>query len=236
MNILLVNDDGYNEIGLLKVKNVLKKYGNVFVSAPLNQKSGASASISIHNGIRISMEDENMIIVDGTPVDCVYAGLTFFKDKEINLVVSGANNGYNLSFDTLFSGTVGAGMAASLFKIKVICFSSDWYNFDSIEEYTEESLKFIFKNKLLDKASILSVNFPSREFEHAKGIKFARIYNIDSQDELYMDNGVYRMKRKERAISPSDSDVEAVKSGYISITPLKASLQDDDLIEELIKK
>ena len=44
MNILLVNDDGYNAEGILLLQKKLKKYGEVTIVAPKNSMSAKSCS------------------------------------------------------------------------------------------------------------------------------------------------------------------------------------------------
>jgi 5'-nucleotidase len=48
---------------------------------------------------------------DGTPVDCVRAGLLYGLADGADLVVSGINHGANLADDVVYSGTVGAGLS-----------------------------------------------------------------------------------------------------------------------------
>ena len=45
MKILLVNDDGYGSEGIVLLEKLLKKYGEVFVSAPKEHQSGKGCSL-----------------------------------------------------------------------------------------------------------------------------------------------------------------------------------------------
>ena len=53
MNILLTNDDGINALGIKKVEQILKNYGNVFVVAPKVEQSGKACSINAFKSIKI---------------------------------------------------------------------------------------------------------------------------------------------------------------------------------------
>ena len=96
MNILLTNDDGFQAPGIEILESILKSYGTVYVVAPQQGKSGASASLTINRWINLKKIDDFHYAVDGNPVDCVIYGLNALNVK-FDLVVSGCNNGYNLS-------------------------------------------------------------------------------------------------------------------------------------------
>ena len=64
----------------------------------------------------------------GTPADCVKVGIeSILKDIEIDLVLSGINNGPNLGTDVIYSGTVAAaieGLVEGKPSIALSCDSS----------------------------------------------------------------------------------------------------------------
>ena len=53
MNILLTNDDGFQAPGIEILESILKSYGTVYVVAPQQGKSGASASLTINRWINL---------------------------------------------------------------------------------------------------------------------------------------------------------------------------------------
>ena len=107
MNILLTNDDGFLAPGLLALKDILKKYGDVYVIAPHYHQSGKSVGITFFKNLVIHQIDDRTWTVEGTPADCIIVASMLLKDK-IDLIVSGVNNGYNMSYDAMYSGTCGA--------------------------------------------------------------------------------------------------------------------------------
>ena len=240
MKILLVNDDGYTHPHFIKTKEVLEKYADVYVSAPLTQRSGASMSINMENKFPIEIIDDKSIAVASTPADCVSTGLFYFHDVKFDLVVSGTNDGYNASYDTLFSGTLGATLVARMSGIKAIALSAD-FNEANIEEKIDEAISFIFKNHLMDYADILSVNFPRPKFKKGLGFKIGHIYNeplsdsVTFKDDMAFSNRVHI----DRGVI-DDSDYYYVNNGYYSITPISATFEDkksssklEDLINSL---
>ena len=119
-NILLTNDDGYGSYGIGAMQDALEAAGHtVYVSAPASQQSGKSGSLTADFGAIIDFTEEvpgQEWSVDGTPADSVSAGLfgltpdVLPPGEAIDLVVSGVNDGENVSRFTNASGTVGAAM------------------------------------------------------------------------------------------------------------------------------
>jgi len=141
MIILLTNDDGIKSSKLHYAKEILRKYGTVYVVAPLVEQSAKSMALTI-GGFKYNKIDEFTYSVEGTPIDCVnfsLGGLNLHPD----LVVSGINDGYNLGFDTKYSGTVGACFQAQYFGFETIAFSSDNKGTSMVKKEFEKSLNYI---------------------------------------------------------------------------------------------
>lgn len=237
MKILLVNDDGYQDLGIITVRKVLEEYGDVYVSAPHDQKSGASVSIGVHKGSNFTRIDEKTIACYGSPADCVYIGL-YYYGTDFDLVVSGANDGYNESYDSLFSGTVGAGIAANLFGYKVLVLSADYHDTEeNIERKTRETMEFVLNNHLLDGFPFLSVNYPMKKYELGRGFKLGRIYNEPFLEKVIVnkENKLQSKRQFDYSIFNEDSDRLLTANGYYSITPLRASFEDTYNIDKFKK-
>jgi 5'-nucleotidase len=116
LNILLTNDDGFGAYGILRMQASLEAAGHtVFVSAPAENQSGRSGAVSAELGASVGFTEKvpgKEWAVDGTPADSVNAGLYGLVPEgvEIDLIVSGANDGENVGPGTNSSGTVGAAM------------------------------------------------------------------------------------------------------------------------------
>ena len=238
LNILLTNDDGYNAPGIVALYNVLKHYGNVTIIAPTDPMSAKSVSMTFWGGLTVTKVKDNIFHMNGTPADCVSYSRSQIKD--IDLVVSGCNNGNNVSYDTIYSGTVGACVEANMNHIPSIAFSTDDEYFEIISKEAKKVLDYIFEKKLVSPNYILNVNFPVREFKKAKGIKLTTLGF--RQDNIYHKNnkkdGMYYAYRDINWAHPctSDCDYVAIKEGYISITPLSYSLFDNAAYFDLKEK
>ncbi len=116
LDILLTNDDSYTAPGINILYDTLVAAGhNVTLVAPKENQSGKSMSFNTDVGAAVEVVnyDAGKWFVDGTPVDCVSAGLDMIlADNPPDLVVSGANFGENVGTLTHHSGTVGAALEA----------------------------------------------------------------------------------------------------------------------------
>ena len=231
MNILLTNDDGYNSIGINILKDKLKKYGRVTIVAPLNHMSAKSVAITLREGYVVKEVEEDVFYVDGTPADCVSFGLNAF-DIKFDLVISGCNAGFNLSYDTLYSGTVGASLESLTKGIPSIAFSCN-FNFDIVTKYFDDVFKYILDNNLLSTEYMLNVNFPNGE--EVLGIKLSSLYYAKHETYFVKENGKYYVHRicQEDYSDEPDSDCYLVHHGYVSITPLSKTCFHQEVLDKI---
>ena len=74
--------------------------------------------------MRLERLEDRRFAVEGSPADCVLAGLhEVMKDAPPDLVLSGVNRGHNVAEDTLYSGTVGGAMEAALHGVRAVALS-----------------------------------------------------------------------------------------------------------------
>ena len=234
MNILLTNDDGYNAPGILVLKEHLSKYGTVVVVAPDSPRSCHSASLTLGKGIQLVEVEKNVYKCSGTPVDCVSLGLCCFN-IEFDLVVSGCNDGWNNSYDSMYSGTIGAALEAMLFRKPAIAFSVHHHDsMEKVDKHFDEVWEYIINNKLIGKKHILNVNFPRDE---VKGIALSNLYY--RHDENYFtkeEDGYHAFRHLQTDFSDDpDSDCYHLEHGIVSICPLSRTYFDPEIKKELEK-
>ncbi|MEM6306548.1 MAG: 5'/3'-nucleotidase SurE, partial [Pseudomonadota bacterium] len=92
MRILITNDDGIHAPGLAVLETLAHEIvgteGEVWTVAPLTEKSGVGHCISYTSPIRYQREQgDRRFAVDGTPADCVLAGLHHFVQDPVDLVL-----------------------------------------------------------------------------------------------------------------------------------------------------
>lgn len=237
MKILLTNDDGYQAYGIKLLFEKLKKYGEVTMVAPHEPMSGASVSRIFWNESKVYRHAPDVYSVVGTPADAVHFGI-FGLNLQPDLVVSGINCGLNVGIDTIYSGTVGAGMEALKAKVKALAFSCDWDYFTPAEKEFDEVMDFILKYDLLTNKYLLNVNFVTKKFAAAKGIlltdlAFRPMHHYYIEEE----NGSFKNRR---TFLPyefiPDTDLWAAEYGYTSITPLKLGNRTYTGLSEMRKR
>lgn len=221
MEILLVNDDGYKSEALNKLKEILKQFGNVTIVAPNDAMSGKSIALTIYEPFELLCHGDNVYSIKGTPADCVSFGLTSLN-KKFDLVVSGINYGWNLTYDTMHSGTCGACIESLMYDTPAIALSME-RNHDDMYKYVSLALNYIFDNELISNKYFLNVNFPSGH--EVRGIKFTKL--AKRKDKRYyenINNTIYPKRIISEEELNNDSDVYAVNNGYISICPMKENV------------
>ena len=241
MKILIVNDDGINAEGIRHLVNAAKEYGEVFVVAPMTQQSAVSQGITVHEPIEIKryqdkFEDVVSYAISGKPADCVKVAIEYLH-LDVDLVLSGVNDGPNLGTDILYSGTGAGASEACVFNLPAVSFSTDFGHFDIVEKELKDTLGYVINNDLPKNGTVINVNFPLNQYTESKGIKFTyqgkRIFSA----KFRHDNGKYWQEGNWIKVENYEgSDVCAVTDGYISISPIKLDRTDYDYLENLRKK
>lgn len=127
MNILISNDDGVNAAGILAAKQAVEDLANVYVVAPDKNNSSVGRRISLFKHLKIDsckLEDGSPACsVSGSPADAVIVGVDYVMDGKPDLVITGINQGLNISCDITSSGTVCAALEAVSLGIPAIAVS-----------------------------------------------------------------------------------------------------------------
>lgn len=228
MNILITNDDGIHAEGIAVLAEAARAFGRVYVAAPASQCSAMSHRITITRAMAVEAVDFPIPVagawsVDGTPADCVRAALDVILPEKPDVVLSGVNHGFNVGYEIMYSGTVGAAMEGLMNGIPAIAVSSDVHSWMCAQELLPQILE-----KLLHTAPpagrIWNVNFPARE---AKGILWDRTpapcaYFVDGLIAVEQDGKTAvqypdELTRADSPRGPEGSDLNAVLRGFVSV-------------------
>jgi 5'-nucleotidase len=245
IRILISNDDGINSAGIHALAEALTALGEVFIVAPDRDQSAASHALNLYRPLRIEEISDNVYSVDGTPTDCINLAVNgLLKDKKPDLVVSGINKGENLGDDITYSGTVSAAIEGTLLGIPSVAVSlvstmgKNDFRFEAASYYTLLVAKYVLQTPL-PYGTLLNVNIPELPKDQIKGIKVTRqgkrvygkpiVEKVDPRGRKYYWIGGNEL----RSLDIEDSDIVAVKQGYVSVTPIKLDLTDYDLVEKL---
>ena len=229
MNILLTNDDGYFAEGIKLLREKLQKFGRVVIVAPQEVMSAKSCSIIIGHQVSVEKVEEDVYKMEGTPADCVAFGLSSLNIR-FDLVVAGCNDGFNISYDIMYSGTVGACLQAMTYHKPAIAVSCDVGDLTIVDDNFEKVFQYIIENNLLSFDYALNVNFPKGD--EIKEYVLTSIY-YRHETTYYVDcgNGKYYAYREinDKDCNEPGTDVYAVYHGQLSITKIsKTSLYKED--------
>ena len=240
---LLVNDDGVYAPGLAALVDSVDGLGEITVIAPHQERSGMSQAITVNQPLRLT-EVERGYMLDGTPADCVKMGVLGLNLTP-DFVLSGINNGANLGWDVLYSGTVAAAMEGVLQGIPSLAFSlcgsSDYFQAAQvIRKLLFEDPGFVTRPELIPKAGVLNINIPALALKQIKGLRITRLgvrdyHGVMQRREDPRGNYYYWMGGAPVASDSKELDIDsvAVEHGYISITPLKFDSTFHEAIPEL---
>jgi 5'-nucleotidase len=237
--ILVTNDDGVRSEGIHALAKALAPLGDVVVVGPQTEASAIGHALTLRRPLRMELLSEGVYEVDGTPTDCVNIAITQIYKPRGNmpdLVVSGINKGYNLGDDVTYSGTVAGALEAALLGIPGIAVSQQRtlgvYDFSTAAETAARVATLVLANGLTPR-TFLNINVPSvppkgmrATFQAKRNHVTVVAERMDPRDKPY-----YWIEEGEDSWEPHDqSDYQAVRDGYVSVTPLQPDLTAYDEI------
>ncbi|WP_299269355.1 5'/3'-nucleotidase SurE [Halorientalis sp.] len=240
--ILLTNDDGIESTGFRALYEVLSAVGSVTAVAPAADQSAVGRALSHNVEIR---EHELGYAIDGTPADCVIAGLgTLVPDAD--LVVAGCNQGANLGAYVLGrSGTVSAAVEATFFDVPAIAVSL-YVPVSTDTSYTEMNVaqsaygnaaratRYLAEHAIdagvFERADYLNVNAPVPEQSGDDPAEMAvtepsKAYMMDAErdgGEITLHDRIWQLMGEGDIPDPEGTDRRAVVDGKVSVSPLTA--------------
>jgi 5'-nucleotidase len=237
VRILVVNDDGIYSPGIAALAHAAQQFGEVRVVAPDVEQSSAGHAITAARPVRSRrtaiFDGIEAFRVNGTPADCVALGM--FLWEQVDVVLSGVNLGPNLGNATWHSGTLAAAKQATLLGSRGIALSApvrdETPDFSGLEPWIERVLRL-----LLDEAGprLVNVNFPLEP----KGLRWTSQavdqYDgkiVPGKDPMGREHFWFTVVPLERRAE--GTDLWAVEQGYVSLTPLRLDLTDQQELERV---
>jgi 5'-nucleotidase len=227
--ILVTNDDGYRSEGLLALADALRPLGEVTIVAPMTEASAIGHALTLRHPLRLERMADNLYAVEGTPTDCVNIAVTHVLRALPDLVVSGINKGWNLGDDVTYSGTVSGAFEAALLGVQAMSVSlrlSRAYDFSYAARASAAIAESIVETPLPAR-TFLNINVPKGEPKGYRITVQATRNHITSVAERHDPKGrpYYWIEEGQDEWQPHDrSDYQAVRDGYISVTPLHPDL------------
>ena len=234
--ILVTNDDGVHAEGIRILAEALARLGDITVVAPIQEASAIGHALTLRRPLRIETVDARTFAIDGTPTDCVNIAITHILHGNPDLIVSGINKGWNLGDDVTYSGTVSGALEGALLGIPSIAISAervkDTAEFDPSARIAAQVAEAVLERGM-PKFTLLNINVPRGEHKGFRVTVQARRNHVtvvskrmDPRHRAY-----YWIEEGENQWEPHDrSDYQAVRDGYVSITPLQPDMTAHDAV------
>ncbi len=170
--------------------------------------------------------------VNGTPADCVALGVHNWENIEV--VLSGINLGTNLGSAVWHSGTLAAAKQAALLGLRGIAFSTPSTDtepdFAALDPWVERTLRMLLEEKNLP---LVNVNIPVTPTGVCWTRQAVQHYDgrvVPAKDPMGRAHFWYTVVPIDKA--EEGTDRWAMARGYVSVTPLRLDLTDDQLLAE----
>jgi len=228
--ILVTNDDGVYSEGIRALADALSPLGEVIVVAPLAEASAIGHALTLRRPLRVETIGERIYAVDGTPTDCVNIAIASVLRAMPDLVVSGINKGWNLGDDVTYSGTVSGAFEAALLGPPGIAVSlqntGKGFDFSEAARGARTIAQAVLE-KGIPARTFLNINVPAGRTKGFRVTAQAKRNHITKIDERTDPRGqrYFWIEEGQNNWEPHDrSDFQAVRDGYISVTPLQPDL------------
>lgn len=250
MKILVINDDGIHAPGLWAAVDTLKDTCEVYVVAPDREQSGVGTSLTLHNPIRASRvppsakestDGVTAYSVEGTPGDACVLALEKLVGP-VDLVVAGINRGSNLGQDVLVSGTVGGALQAHVRGYPTVAISVAAIKdtrYDVACDFLRVLIGTIVSGVAVLPPSLINVNIPNRPAGNIEGVMVTRLGLRSYTESVTEDEDGMRKYYWVSRNNPvhqdtgDGTDIWALASNLISVTPIYTRLTDEDHIPAL---
>ncbi|PJE29814.1 5'-nucleotidase /3'-nucleotidase /exopolyphosphatase [Pseudooceanicola antarcticus] len=256
MRILITNDDGINAPGLQTLTAIASELagptGEVWTVAPAFEQSGVAHCISYAHPTMIAKLGERRYAAEGSPADCVLAGVhDVLAGKPIDLVLSGVNRGNNSGENAMYSGTLGGAMEAALQGLTAIALSQYYGpgNVDLEDPFEAAAahgadvvrrLLALHKPATAGYNTFYNVNFPATPAAGVKGLRVVpqglrpdTSFSVTPQTSPSGRRFLWAQGGNQHGQVPEGTDIAANQAGFISVTPMRADLTAHDLLDTL---
>ena len=235
--ILVTNDDGVHAEGIRLLAQAVAPYGEVTVVAPIQEASAIGHALTLRRPLRIDTIADRVFAIDGTPTDCVNIAITHVLRAKPDLIVSGINKGWNLGDDVTYSGTVSGALEGALLGIPSIAVSAQRVK-DAADYAPAAKAASVITAAVLErgmpKFTLLNINAPWGANKGFRVTVQAKRNHVTTVSER-MDprhRAYYWIEEGENEWEPHDrSDWQAVRDGYVSITPLQPDMTAHDALQ-----
>jgi 5'-nucleotidase len=250
MRILLTNDDGIDAPGLHSLARALKTCGHdIVIAAPNRDYSGYGAALGpLHVTGQVSFEDRQIedllhveaYAVDGPPGLCAFSAALGGFGGRPDMLVSGINAGQNQGHAVLFSGTVGAALAACQFGVPAMAVSlakrlDDFWYWDTAAVCAASLVQSVYD---IGAVGVLNVNVPNVRPYDVRGMRTAKLGRGGTVQAVMEEKepGALQLNFERRDPVPG-TDVALLRDGYVTLTLLEVARElEGDALEGIVAR
>ena len=256
MRILVTNDDGINAPGLAVLEQIAADIagpkGEVWIVAPAFEQSGVGHCISYTHPMMIAKLGPRRYATEGSPADCVLAGLyDVLQGARPDLVLSGVNRGNNAAENVLYSGTIGGAMEAALQGLPAIALSQYMgpltdelaTPFDAAIHHGRDVVRKLLRDAPWDQGDyrlFYNVNFPPVAGADVKGLRVVpqgyrrdTFFGVEAQISPTGRRFLWIKGGPQHLPTAPGTDAAVNLEGYISVTPMRADLTAHDALADV---
>ena len=247
--VLLTNDDGIRADGIASLWRALREWADVTVVAPETVQSATGHGVTL-SGPLLTQElhlDSGLrgLAVDGRPADCVKLALSTIC-PDVDLVVSGMNEGANVGIDVFYSGTVAAAVEGAFLGKPAVAVSL--HLSDAVEDAHDwaasvamRAVRPMWDNGAIKPGEVVNVNVPAlADGEEPAGVEVAPQCLAGWADEFdrrldprgrayYWNSGKFTLDRG----GLEGTDVAGLRAKKVVVTPLHFDLTARDRLGRL---
>lgn len=258
MRILITNDDGINAAGLVTLEAIAAEIagpdGELWTVAPAFEQSGVAHCITYSHPTMITEFGPRRWAAEGSPADCVLAGLCDILPEPPDLVLSGVNRGNNAGENAMYSGTLGGAMEGALKGVKSIALSQFFgpVNAALADPYESAATHGASVVRALldadhwgdgdDYGVFYNVNFPPVSaadtlppMASRQGRRPTSGFGMEAQTSPTGRRFLWVRGSEQAVDTGAGTDVTANLAGHISVTPMRADLTCHDSLDALGK-
>jgi 5'-nucleotidase len=239
--ILLSNDDGVDSEGLHSLKKALSESDDVWVVAPDSERTCVAHAVTLRTPLRINDLGGHIFSTNGTPADSVLLAMKVVLPRKPDLVISGINKGPNMGQDVSYSGTVAAakeGAFGGAVSMAVSLNGRSNFLFGDASRSVVDIVEKV-RSQPFSSTTFLNINIPNIPYERQRGLMVTslgkRIYNGNMIERRDPRGGLYYWMAgdSDGFEKIAGSDLCAVDSGYVSVTPLHWDLTSYASLDDL---
>ncbi|WP_244938362.1 5'/3'-nucleotidase SurE [Dialister pneumosintes] len=252
MNVLMTNDDGYEAPGIKALASAISEFARITVVAPDRERSSCSGALTLREYISLKEQPSyganiQVFSCGGMTADCCKIAIEglLVNDKP-DLILSGANRGYNIGTDCLYSGTVAGAMEGCVFGIPSMAVSLERINPEHFLlracKFTVELVKEIFvKNQY---KGTLNLNIPYMEQLTLNKLKLVDLglHRYKNAIKVITDTdgnqGYWIGGEPEIEIEPKNTDIYWIHRNKVTLTPLgwdMTAYNEQKIIHNIVK-